>query len=164
VFWRCGAAAAFAPTAVDSTLSGRSAPRTPKRVVLFGRTDDHCLADLLYRLRQRELECDITSGHLDHEDLRGLLGMAAAVRFRVFAPLGREAGAQECAFEEMEAMRRRTVSTGSCSHRYMQIPAGVVLCRGAEGRIINIHTRFSAVRRLGARPVPPCVRQRAFPS
>ena len=45
----------------------------PKRVVLFSSKEDHCVADLLYRWRAGELECDITCVIANHEDLRGFV-------------------------------------------------------------------------------------------
>ena len=44
-----------------------------KRVVLLASREDHCVADLLYRWRADELECDIPCVISNHEDLRGLV-------------------------------------------------------------------------------------------
>ncbi len=44
-----------------------------KRVMLLVSREDHCLADLLYRWRSGDMECDITSVVSNHEDLRSFV-------------------------------------------------------------------------------------------
>jgi formyltetrahydrofolate deformylase len=142
-------ASAFEPLAtefsMDWTLHDTDAP---KRVVLFASREDHCVADLLYRWRSGELECDITSVISNHDDLRGLVEWHG-VRFR-YVPVGKEPEAKKAAFEEIEAMLAEDGADVIVLARYMQIlPAS--FCEGREGRIINIHHSFLPSF-AGARP------------
>ena len=110
-----------------------------KRVALFVSKEDHCLADLLYRWRAGELECDIPCVVSNHEDLRGLVEWHG-VRFR-WVPVGAEPSDKQAAFEEMSIMLEAERIEVVVLARYMQIlPA--FFCEGREGRIINIHHSF----------------------
>jgi formyltetrahydrofolate deformylase len=142
-------AAAFEPTAVEFDMEWHlNDTDTPKRVVLFASKEDHCVADLLYRWRSGELECDITSVISNHEDLRALVEWHG-VRFR-WVPVGAEPAAKKAAFEEMETMLGEERADVIVLARYMQIlPAS--FCVGREGRIINIHHSFLPSF-AGARP------------
>jgi formyltetrahydrofolate deformylase len=142
-------AAAFEPTAVEFDMEWKlSDTDLPKRVVLFASKEDHCVADLLYRWRSGELECDVTSVISNHEDLRGLVEWHG-VRFR-WVPVGAESAAKKSAFEAMEAMLVEERADVIVLARYMQIlPSS--FCAGREGRIINIHHSFLPSF-AGARP------------
>ena len=142
-------ASAFEPVAtefsMDWTLHDTDAP---KRVVLFASKEDHCVADLLYRWRSGELECDMTSVISNHEDLRGLVEWHG-VRFH-YVPVGKDSADKTAAFDEMEAMLAEDGADVIVLARYMQIlPAS--FCEGREGRIINIHHSFLPSF-AGARP------------
>jgi formyltetrahydrofolate deformylase len=133
-------AAAFEPVArqfhMDWHLSDTD---VPKRVALFASKEDHCLADLLYRWRAGELECDIPCVVSNHEDLRALVEWHG-VGFR-FVPVGAEPGAKEAAFRSMSSILDEVRVDVVVLARYMQIlPA--FFCEGREGRIINIHHSF----------------------
>ncbi|HEY1651107.1 MAG TPA: formyltetrahydrofolate deformylase [Acidimicrobiales bacterium] len=120
----------------------------PKRVVLFASKEDHCVADLLYRWRSGELECDVACVISNHEDLRGLVEWHG-VPFRC-VPVGSEPAAKEAAFEEIEKILGEERAEVIVLARYMQIlPAS--FCAGREGRIINIHHSFLPSF-AGARP------------
>ncbi len=141
--------AAFEPLASEFDMEWKlSDTDEPKRVVLFASKEDHCVADLLYRWRSGELECDMTCVISNHEDLRGLVEWHG-VRFR-YVPVGAEPAAKKAAFEEMETMLGEERADVIVLARYMQIlPAS--FCAGREGRIINIHHSFLPSF-AGARP------------
>ena len=53
-------AAAFEPVADEFRMDWHlTDTNVPKRVVILASKEDHCVADLLYRWRSGELECDI---------------------------------------------------------------------------------------------------------
>jgi formyltetrahydrofolate deformylase len=141
--------AALGPTAaefaMDWTLSDTD---VPKRVVLFASKEDHCLADLLYRWRSGELECDIPCVIANHEDLRELVEWHG-IPFR-WVPVGTEPAAKEAAFGEVERIVDEERTDVVVLARYMQIiPPS--LCAARQGGIINIHHSFLPSF-AGARP------------
>ena len=142
-------AVAFEPVAAEFDMDWKlNDTDVPKRVVLFASKEDHCVADLLYRWRSGELECDITCVISNHEDLRGLVEWHG-VPFRL-VPVGAEPAAKLAAFEEMEAILTEVGADVIVLARYMQIlPSS--FCLGREGRIINIHHSFLPSF-AGARP------------
>jgi len=119
-----------------------------KRVVLFASREDHCVADLLYRWRAGELECDVACVISNHEDLRALVEWHA-VRFRC-VPVGAEPDAKVAAFAEIDRILEHERADVIVLARYMQIlpPA---FCAARPGRIINIHHSFLPSF-AGARP------------
>jgi len=142
-------AAVFEPVAAEFDMEWKlSDTDSTKRVVLFASKEDHCVADLLYRWRSGELECQMACVISNHEDLRGLVEWHG-VRFRC-VPVGREPAAKAAAFEEMESELADERADVIVLARYMQIlPAS--FCKGREGRIINIHHSFLPSF-AGARP------------
>jgi formyltetrahydrofolate deformylase len=133
-------AAAFEPVAREFRMDWHlSDTDVPKRVALFVSKEDHCLADLLYRWRSGEPECDMPCVLSNHEDLRGLAEWYG-LRF-LCVPVGPERGAKEEAFEKMARTLEHERIDVVVLARYMQIlPAS--FCEGWEGRIINIHHSF----------------------
>jgi formyltetrahydrofolate deformylase len=133
-------AAAFELVAREYRMDWRlSDTDVPKRVALFVSKEDHCLADLLYRWRAGELECDIPCVVSNHEDLRALAEWHG-VEFR-YVPVGAEPAAKEAAFETMASILDEERVEVVVLARYMQIlPAS--FCEGREGRIVNIHHSF----------------------
>ena len=120
----------------------------PKRVVLFASKEDHCLADLLYRWRSGELECDIPCVIANHEDLRELVEWHG-IPFR-WVPVGTEPAAKDAAFAEVERIVDEERTDVVVLARYMQIiPPS--LCAARPGGIINIHHSFLPSF-AGARP------------
>ncbi len=148
-FGRDELAAAFAPVATEFDMAWRlSDTDVRKRVVLFASQEDHCLADLLYRWRAGELECDLPCVISNHEDLRGLVEWHG-VRF-CCVPVGAEPPAKKAAFEEMERIVEDERADVIVLARYMQIlPAS--FCATRPGRIVNIHHSFLPSF-AGARP------------
>ncbi|WP_372723707.1 formyltransferase family protein, partial [Immundisolibacter sp.] len=67
-------AAAFSPLAEKLSLQWRlESSDQRQRVAIFASSYDHCLADLLYRHRARELHCDVPLVISNHEDTRHLV-------------------------------------------------------------------------------------------
>jgi len=141
--------AAFEPTASEFAMEWQlSDTDVPKRVVLLASKEDHCLADLLYRWRAGELECDIPYVIANHEDLRGLVEWYG-IPFR-WVPVGTEPAAKEAAFAEVERIVDEERTDVVVLARYMQIiPPG--LCAARPAGIINIHHSFLPSF-AGARP------------
>ena len=148
-FGRDELAAAFEPVATAFDMAWHlSDTDVRKRVVLFASQEDHCLADLLYRWRAGELECDLPCVISNHEDLRGLVEWHG-VRF-CCVPVGAEPPAKKAAFEEMERIVEHERADVIVLARYMQIlPAS--FCEPRLGRIVNIHHSFLPSF-AGARP------------
>ena len=141
--------AAFEPVAAEFDMEWHlSDTDERKRVVLFASREDHCVADLLYRWRAEELECDIPCVVSNHEDLRGLVEWHG-VGFRC-VPVGPEPGVKAAAFEEIERVLEHERADVIVLARYMQIlPPD--FCAARPGRIINIHHSFLPSF-AGARP------------
>ena len=124
-----------------SPWSGRitDTPMARKRVLLLVSREDHCLADLLYRWRSGDMECDITSVVSNHEDLRSFVEWHQ-IPFHAI-PVPAEAGAKAAAFENIGRIFGRDRADVMVLARYMQIlPAS--LCTTLSGRIIKIHHSF----------------------
>jgi len=119
-----------------------------KRVVLFVSKEDHCLADLLYRWRSGELECDIACVIANHEDLRDVVEWHG-IPFR-WVPVGREPEAKAAAFTEMSQIVDEERTDLVVLARYMQI-IPPEMCAARPGGIINIHHSFLPSF-AGARP------------
>jgi formyltetrahydrofolate deformylase len=133
-------ASAFEPVAAEFDMEWHLTDTdVRKRVALLASREDHCVADLLYRWRAGELECDIPCVISNHEDLRGLVEWHG-VRFQC-VPVGPEDGAKEAAFEEMDRILELERADAIVLARYMQVlpPA---FCAARPGRILNIHHSF----------------------
>jgi formyltetrahydrofolate deformylase len=141
--------AALAPTAAEFDMDWKlSDTDVPKRAVLLASKEDHCLADLLYRWRAGELECDIPCVIANHEDLRGLVEWYG-IPFR-WVPVGTEPADKEAAFAEVERVVDEERTDVVILARYMQIiPPN--MCATRQGGIINIHHSFLPSF-AGARP------------
>lgn len=142
-------AAAFAPVATQFGMDWKlSDTDVPKRVVLFASKEDHCVADLLYRWRSGELECDMACVISNHRDLQSLVEWHG-VRFQHVRVDAAPAAKAE-AFAEMESLLVQEHADVIVLARYMQIlPAS--FCEGRQGQIINIHHSFLPSF-AGARP------------
>jgi formyltetrahydrofolate deformylase len=144
-------AAAFEPVATEFDMEWRlTDTERRKRVVLLASKEDHCVADLLYRWRAGELECDVPCVISNHEDLRGLVEWHG-VRFRcVPVPAGADPDAKSAVFAEIDRILEDQRADVVVLARYMQIlpPA---FCAARPGRIINIHHSFLPSF-AGARP------------
>jgi formyltetrahydrofolate deformylase len=108
-----------------------------KRVVILVSKQDHCLADLLYRWRTRELECDLACVISNHEDCRALVEWhGVPFHHEAITPETRTA-----AFDRIGSIFAEHRGDLMVLARFMQIlPAA--LCEAHAGRIINIHHSF----------------------
>lgn len=108
----------------------------PIKTVLLVSKKNHCLADLLWRWRSRELNIEITRVISNHEDLRAEVEREG-LSF-IYLPIPKEPSLKEVAFEKMATLFREINPGLIVMCRYMQVlPAW--LCEEYEYRIINIH-------------------------
>jgi formyltetrahydrofolate deformylase len=108
----------------------------PKRVAVLVSREDHCLLDLLWRWRRRELHCDIglvISNHLDSASDVATFG----VRYEHVPVVKGEKPAAEATMLELLSGQFDLVVLA----RYMQILSGDFL-RGVGCPVINIHHSF----------------------
>lgn len=110
---------------------------TKPRIMIMVSKFDHCLVDLLYRLRTGELEADVPvviSNHLDSKDLVEAQG----IRFE-HIPITKENKPEQ---EErlLEIVKSENIDFIVLA-RYMQILSSQ-LCDVLDGRVINIHHSF----------------------
>ena len=148
-FGRDELAAAFAPVADEFRMEWNLTDTdVPKRVVLFASKEDHCVADLLYRWRSGEIECEIPCVISNHEDLRGMVEWHG-VAFECI-PVPGDASAKAEAFDRIERLVAQKRADVIVLARFMQIlPAS--FCAARRGGIINIHHSFLPSF-AGARP------------
>jgi len=119
---------------------------TKKRVVLLVSKQDHCLVDLLYRWRSRDIACDIACVISNHDDLRGYVEWHGIPYFHVPVTPDTKAAAYAEVDRLFEAHRGDVMVLA----RYMQV-LSPQLCERYPGRIINIHHSFLPSF-IGARP------------
>ena len=108
----------------------------PKRVAVLVSREDHCLLDLLWRWRRRELHCEIPlviSNHPDSADDVATFG----VRYEHVPVVKGEKPAAEATMLELLSGQFDLVVLA----RYMQILSGDFL-RGVGCPVINIHHSF----------------------
>ena len=128
----------FAPIAERLEMEARFFDRsTPVRAVIMASKADHCLLDLLHRVRRREIDMDIravVSNHDQFEDAAAHYGL----RFEHLPVSADNRADQEAAlFKLMEEEDAELLVLA----RYMQILSDD-LCRKLAGRAINIHHSF----------------------
>ena len=130
--------AAFTPIAAElqAEWTIRSASSRMRVVVMVSRMD-HCLADLLWRWRSGELDCEIVAVISNHEDLRATVEREhLEFCYLPVPPEGKPA-----AFAKIAEVLRFLQPDLIVLARYMQIiPAA--LCEEFFGKIINIHHSF----------------------
>jgi formyltetrahydrofolate deformylase len=108
--------------------------------------EDHCLADILHRWRNGDLDCDIVGVVSNHDDSRRLVEWHGVDFHHV--PTSRDE--RDAAFEPVARLFEESRADVIVLARYMQIlPAS--LCDAYPGRIINIHHSFLPSF-VGARP------------
>jgi formyltetrahydrofolate deformylase len=139
----------FAPIAAEFSMDWAISDSTVrKRVVVLVSRLDHCLVDLLYRWKARELDCAIVAVISNHPDLRDYVQWHG-VPFHL-VPVPKDAAARHAAFAEVERLCGEHAADVLVLARYMQIlPPGMT--RRLAGRIINIHHSFLPSF-VGARP------------
>jgi formyltetrahydrofolate deformylase len=111
--------------------------RTPKRVVLMVSKLDHCLTDLLYRWRSKEMFFDIPCVISNHEDMRDYVEWHGIPYHHV--PVDKDDKGP--AFAEATRLVESYGADAVVLARYMQIlPPD--MCQTYAGRVINIHHSF----------------------
>lgn len=120
--------------------------RAPTRTLIMVSQYDHCLADILYRLRKGELNLEVTAVVSNHETLRSL-AEHEGLRFAHLPITPDTRAAQETALMQIiEETNTELVVLA----RYMQILSDD-FCARLPGRVINIHHSFLPGFK-GARP------------
>ena len=132
-------AAGFAKVADNYAMEWRLRPvAARKRVVLMVSKFDHCLSDLLYRLRIGELEMDVV-GIISNHPIEALTAaMIGDIPFH-HLPVVKEAKAEQEA--KVKAIVTATGAELVVLARYMQILSDD-LAAFLSGRCINIHHSF----------------------
>ena len=120
--------------------------RSPTRTLIMVSKFDHCLVDLLYRLRKGELNMEVTAIVSNHLDLRPL-AEREGIRF-IHLPVTKENKAQQ--ETRLLSLIEETSTELVVLARYMQILSNN-LCEHLAGRAINIHHSFLPGFK-GARP------------
>jgi formyltetrahydrofolate deformylase len=109
----------------------------PVKVLIMVSKFDHCLDNLLYRLRKGELDMDVTTVVSNHINLRGMVEREG-IRF-IHLPINKDNKAmQEQALLDIV---KETQTELVVLARYMQILSDN-LCTQLSGKIINIHHSF----------------------
>jgi formyltetrahydrofolate deformylase len=137
----------FAPLAARYEMRWRLATgkRRPRMGIMVSQYD-HCLADLLYRHKAGELDCDIPiviSNHTAAEPLAAFYG----AKF-VHVPVTKETK-REAERRQIELLREHGCDTVALA-RYMQIVSPAFL-EAFPNQVINIHHSFLPAF-IGARP------------
>lgn len=109
----------------------------PKKVILMASKQAHCLADLLHRYHEGELECEIPCVVSNHPDLEKMVKWYDIPYHHV--PMNGSNKAE--AFRDIEALWQEYDAEAVVLARFMQILPGDVCDRWA-GKIINIHHSF----------------------
>jgi formyltetrahydrofolate deformylase len=130
--------AAFGPLATEMKAEWtiRAAENRMKVVILVSKLG-HCLADLLWRWRSGELDCEIACVISNHDDLRQMVEREGLEFCHIPAPAENRAAA----FEKLGARLRALEPDLIVLARYMQIIPSE-LCAEFFGRLINIHHSF----------------------
>ena len=108
----------------------------PVRTVILISKQDHCLVDLLWRWRSRELNIDVPLVLSNHDDARPLVEREG-IRFeRIDFSTDKSA-----AFEQLASRLRAECAELVILARFMQILPEAI-CREFAGKVINIHHSF----------------------
>ena len=108
----------------------------PKRVAVLVSREDHCLLDLLWRWRRRELHCDIALVISNHPDSASDVATFGVRYEHVPVVKGEKPAAEATMLEVLSGQFDLVVLA-----RYMQILSGDFL-RGVGCPVINIHHSF----------------------
>jgi formyltetrahydrofolate deformylase len=137
----------FAPIAGEFRMHWRLALSEPRpRVAVMVSKHNHCLADLLYRWHERELDCDIPLILSNHDDARRHAEFYG-IPFHVIPVAQRDKAGAE--LRQLELLRQAKIDLVVLA-RYMQILSPEFIQHYPQ-RIINIHHSFLPAF-AGARP------------
>lgn len=121
---------------LDMTWRVSAQDKPVKTLILVSKTD-HCLNDLLYRHRTKQLNIDITGVVSNHETNRKLVEDRGLKFF--YEPITKDTKAEQEA--NIRNIIDETDSELIIMARYMQILSDD-FCRDYQGRVINIHHSF----------------------
>ncbi len=128
----------FGPLAHKFDMQWRIADSdSRRRMAIFVSRYDHCLADLLYRHRSGELDCDIPliiGNHPETESIAGFYGIP--FHFVAVSPESK----LDAEAKQIELLQKHGVDFIVLA-RYMQVLSGGFVSRYSD-RIINIHHSF----------------------
>lgn len=122
--------------AFELTTNIIPAERKMKTLIMVSKFD-HCLADLIYRVNKRSLNCEIVGIASNHMTAKPLADTAGLPYHHI--PITKDTKP-----EAEAALRKLASNTGTeliVLARYMQILSDK-LCQDYSGRIINIHHSF----------------------
>ena len=108
----------------------------PVRTVILVSKQDHCLVDLLWRWRSRELNIDVPLVLSNHDDTRPLVEREG-IRFEKID----FSTDKSTAFEQLASRLRAECAELVILARFMQILPEAI-CREFAGKVINIHHSF----------------------
>jgi len=108
----------------------------PVRTVILVSKQDHCLVDLLWRWRSRELNIDLPLVLSNHDDARPLVEREGICFEKMDFSNDKPA-----AFEQLASRLRAEGAELVILARFMQI-LPEALCREFAGKVINIHHSF----------------------
>lgn len=117
-----------------------------KRLALLVSKHDHCLADLLYRWRSQELDCEIPFVISNHSDLKDYVEWHNIPYHHIAI----DATDRASGFKKIEQTLNENNIDGIILARFMQIMPPEI-CAAYHGRMINIHHSFLPSF-IGARP------------
>ena len=118
----------------------------PTRTLIMVSKFDHCLDDLLYRLRKGELNMEISAVVSNHLDVRPMIEREG-IRF-IYLPITPDNKPQQ--EDALRDLIRDTETELVVLARYMQVLSDT-LCKELRGKAINIHHSFLPGFK-GARP------------
>jgi formyltetrahydrofolate deformylase len=128
---------AFAPIAVELNASWNIRDRDrPLRTVLLVSREDHCLADMLWRWRSRELGIEVPLVISNHDTLRPLVEKEGLPFLHI--PVPSDPAGKEAAFRRISDAVCDVSGELTVLCRYMQILPDW-FCEEHLNRIINIH-------------------------
>jgi formyltetrahydrofolate deformylase len=129
--------AAFAPIAIELNASWNIRDNgRPLRTVLLVSQEDHCLADMLWRWRSREMNIEVPLVISNHDTLRSTVEKEGLPFLHI--PIPRDPEGKEAAFRRMSDAICEVSGELSVLCRYMQILPGW-FCDEHRNRVINIH-------------------------
>ena len=129
---------AFSPIAKSFNMEWDiSDSGSPKKVILMASRESHCLADLLYRYHEGELDCEISCVISNHDDLRSMVEWHKIPYHHVAV----DKANKQPHFDEVNRLIREYEADVVVLARYMQILPEAI-CNDYAHRIINIHHSF----------------------
>ena len=119
---------------IDWSIYSRTASM---RCIIMVSKFDHCLTDLLYRIKKQEINLEITAVVSNHSDLRPIVEREG-IRF-VLLPISKENKSQQ--EQALLEIIHETDTNLIILARYMQILSEKI-CAELPGKVINIHHSF----------------------